>query len=91
MDDKKYKKLHAIVSKGKWNFVIMRGALGFGITAMALIISYDWYELGRYPFENNLRYIVMWLIAGPFWGITMWHYLTRQTRKYESRDTSNSG
>ncbi len=81
MNNNQRQKLQAIISKGKWNFILYRGVIAWGFMTPILFILIQYFRNGeQYP--NHLwLYFIIFPIGGYVWGHFMWLYFNN---KYQS-------
>jgi len=71
------KKIEEYLGKNKWDFVLKKGVLQYGVLFGALAYLVD------NGFVYNAGELVSWLFfgvigAGSFFGLTMWWYLNKK-------------
>ncbi len=79
-------RLERQISKGKFHFVLLWGVIGWGIP-VALVMKLIQYFFGnRSFFDGLISWLVVFSIAGIFYGIWLWSY---QNKKYEKAKSAN--
>ena len=67
-------------------FVVVRGMLLFGSTAMLVSQVLEWWWSADGSFgEHWLRSLIQWALTGAAWGVVMWH-IYEQAYSDRSRD-----
>ncbi|MFP4672158.1 MAG: hypothetical protein ACLFMR_06290 [Desulfohalobiaceae bacterium] len=85
MDDTR--KLEAIIAKGKARFVVLNGALLFGVLAATLAL------LIRLALGDDLTVVsivssyLMFPLVGLFWGLFMWSHLRKRLQRLSQEQT----
>ncbi|MFP4392448.1 MAG: hypothetical protein ACLFOA_06840 [Desulfohalobiaceae bacterium] len=80
-------KLVAIIAKGKARFVVLNGALLFGVPAATLAL------LIRLALGGDLTVVsigssyLMFPLAGLFWGLFMWSHLRKRLQRLRQEQT----
>ena len=71
-------------SKGKVNFVLIRGLLFFGglMFVTAAVSQFLW---GHFTWQSVSPYLFSCPIVGIVWGMLMWNHLEAGYRSYQSR------
>jgi hypothetical protein len=76
------KQLHA---KGRKHYIFYWGVLGWGLLTFLLKSSWRWYHLYRWHapargdlYESLLIELPLWLVAGYFFGASMWKNLEEE-------------
>ncbi|MGL1959315.1 MAG: hypothetical protein OCD00_18650 [Colwellia sp.] len=80
MKDKQLKAWEIMRAKGKLNFFLINGILSYGVPMLILMAFMN------KPFANGfislaaIVHVIVWLLAGLFFGIIMW-YMTEYKYK----------
>lgn len=71
-------------AEGKRRFVLRRGVVGWGLSSGLLFAMLS--EMDGVQHVHNVwlalpRTILLFLVGGYFWGVSMWSYIERSDRK----------
>ena len=77
-------KLEATISRGKWRYIIVQGAIGWGISTAVLFSLFQSITDGAPFIEAIGLSLIIYPIGGIAWGGFMWSYLNKQYSKLQS-------
>ena len=79
-------RLERQISKGKFHFVLLWGVIGWGIP-VAIVAKLGIHIFGSRSFLDGLiSWLIMFSVAGIFYGIWLWSY---QNKRYEKAKSAN--
>jgi len=84
MSNNQIQKLHSLISKGKWNFILFRGVIAWGLMTSVLFTLIQYFLNDRQYPSHMWSYFIVFPIGGFAWGHFMWIYFNN---KYQSLDS----
>jgi hypothetical protein len=74
-------KLGILISKGKWNYILRHGVVGWGVMTAALFSLFQYY-FGGEDFWSTAKFsFIAFPIGGIGWGAFMWWFLNKEYNK----------
>jgi len=84
MSNNQKQKLHAIISKGKWHFILFRGVIAWGLMT-AILFNVFQYFLNDWQYPKNMwTSFIVFPIGGVAWGHFMWFYFNNKYQRLGS-------
>jgi len=78
-------KLEKLITKGKWQYVLLHGVVGWGIST-AIVVTLIQQYLSDKPFMEQIWLaLIIYPIAGIAFGLFMWNSINNQYTKLRSR------
>ena len=81
MSNSQKQKLHKIISKGKWNFILLKGVVVWGLLTAVFSNAIQYYNNGGIYPENMWLSFIIFPIGGLAWGHYMWLYFNNKYQK----------
>lgn len=81
MDVNQKQKLKNLISKSRWNFILVRGVITWGVMTAILFTAIQYYQAGGQFPERTWLYFITFPLGGLAWGHFMWLYFNN---KYQS-------
>ena len=84
-------KLHALVSKGKWNFILFKGVIAWGLMT-AILFTIIRYFFNDHQYSNDMWvHFVVFPLTGLVWGHYMWLYFNNKYRSLDDVEQVEKG
>ena len=81
MNTEQLNKLEKTLSKGKWYYIIVHGAIGWGISTGVLFSLLQSFTHETSFIDAIELSLILFPIGGICWGASMWFYFNKQYNK----------